>query len=102
MLISLVYSYIENYKEKDCFMEITQTKLKLVKDFSSIRFCSTMHEYHQDFKYAVEVVFDGKPTQRVEIIKSVGEFFDSEGYLHKDKVKNLFTEANKQLISKKN
>ena len=102
IFISFIYSYIENYKEKDCFLEHVGSKFNTLKDFEKVRFCSSIQEYSEFYNFAIEGKKKDEPFKRIEIRKSFGEYFDSEGYLHKDKVKELFNDGIKQLLSKKN
>ena len=102
IVISVMYTYIENYIEKDCFLEYVSSKFNTLKDFEKVRFCSTIEEYSEFYHFAIEGKKKGDEMKRIEINKSFGEFFDSEGYLHKDKVKELFNDGVKLLISKKN
>ena len=100
LLISAVYYYIENFKEKECFIEVVSSKIKVFKDFDSVRFCSSMTNFDPTYTYSVEAVKEGKVVKRNEVKRSIGQFFDTEGFLHKDKVRELFNESNKELTGK--
>ena len=99
-VLSYIIYYIENYKEKDCFLEIVSSKVKELKKFDVTRFCSSIEDYSEYYTLAIEGVKDGE-TKRIELKKSVGEIFDSEGYLHKDKVMDYYKEAIKMVSGKK-
>ena len=100
MLISAIYYYIENYIEKDCFIEITSCNLKSLKSYKNIKFSSKMEDFGPTYTYIIEAVkLDS--TKSIEIQRSIGQIFDSEGYLHKDKVREMFDEGIKMLNTKK-
>ncbi|CAI2382579.1 unnamed protein product [Moneuplotes crassus] len=101
-VISFILSYIENHKEKDCFLEIEGSSIKELKRFDYSRFCSFIKDCDEHYYFALEGVKDNE-VKRIEMEISITKLFDSEGYLHKDKVQELvFNAALKKISGKKN
>ena len=76
--------------------------MKSLQGATRIRFCSEMKSYDDQYIFRVEGVNRRDSPIAEEHSRSVGNFFDSEGYLHYNKVNDMLDTVLKNFSRKTN
>ena len=99
-LCSCAYYYVENFMEKETFFKASKSGVKDLQRYRNVRFSSDIGVYDGNYS----LILSGETTTgkevKAQVTYSCGKFFDSEGYLHRDKVMDLYKETLKAFLLK--